>query len=233
MAVKLGKTRNSSDHIRGFVHHDDSSSTKTRLDITQVIKIHQNSFAGFLWQNRHRGTTWDDSQQVIPATTDTTTVTIDQFFEWNAHFFLHCTGLVHVTRNRKQLGSVVVLASQRSKPFTTTAKDRRTTSNCFHVGHGGRAAVQTNVCGEGRLKTWLTRVALKTLDQRGLLTADVCSGPTMNVHIEWPAALACIRADQTGSIGLIDGNLEFLRLLHELTANVNVGSVSTHTEASQ
>ena len=82
-------------------------------------------------------------------------------------------------------------------------EDGRVVLGDVSVGGGGggelvKSAVQVR-----------TRLALETLDQTSLLTADVSPAAAVKVHIEIDACAACVLTDHAGVVGLLDGCLQY------------------------
>lgn len=215
-----------------LVEHNDSSGTETTLVVPQIVEVHQNLVADALGQDGGRGTTRDDSLEVVPAALDTTAVALNELLEGDRHLLLNRAGLVHVAADAVQLGAGVTLSSKRVEPLGASAHDGGSNSNGLNVGNSGRASVKTNAGRERGLHTGLTGLALQTLNERGLLTAYVGAHTTVNVHIEVVARSARVLADKAGLVGLVDGLLEDNRLLVELTTDVDVGSSGVHGPAN-
>ena len=94
------------DDVGALVHDDNCAGTKTGLCVFQGIIVHpegdevkdrdrvdvkylQDFLALLDGQNRNGAASWDDPQQVVPASTDTTTVFLDKILQRNAHLLLY------------------------------------------------------------------------------------------------------------------------------------------------
>jgi hypothetical protein len=51
-----------------------------------LLKDIQDSLAEMFWKDRDGGTSRDDSKEIIPSASYTTTVSLNQIFEWDGHF---------------------------------------------------------------------------------------------------------------------------------------------------
>lgn len=109
MLVEFAEAGDRSDNVGALVHDDDGRRAQTRLDVSQGVEIHQYRVAGAFGENRDRGTTRNDGQQIVPATTDTATMSLDEIAKRDTHLLLNRTWIVDVSRNAKQLGARVVL----------------------------------------------------------------------------------------------------------------------------
>ncbi len=230
--VEVRETSNSLDNVSALVHDNDGSSTETRLDLTEGIKVHEHSVADVLGEGVDRGATWNNGEEVVPAATNTTTVTLDQFFEGDGHLFLHGARVVDVAGDAEELGAGIVLAAKGGEPRSTTAKNGGGHSDGLDVGDGGGAAVETNVGRERRLQTGLAGLAFQGLDQAGLLTANVSAATAADIDIKVVAGTARVLANEALLIGLSDGAIKAVGLVPELSTNVDVSSLGTHGETS-
>ncbi|CAL9131974.1 unnamed protein product [Musa acuminata var. zebrina] len=86
-------------NICGLVHHDHGCRTQSRLNSFESIIIHQDIITNVLGKERNRGTSWDDCQKVVPTSSNTTTMPLEQFLQWDAHLLLHRARFIHMTRN--------------------------------------------------------------------------------------------------------------------------------------
>jgi hypothetical protein len=64
--------------------------------------------------------------------------------------------------------------------------------------YSGRATEDTDVGGERRLQPGLTGLALNTLNERRLLTADIGTSASVNVDIKIESGAAGVLADEAG-----------------------------------
>ena len=76
-------------------------------------------------------------------------------------------------------------------------------------------------------------LALKALEQAGLLAADVGAGAPVDMNVEGVARTAGIGADQPGLAGLLHRRLQNLGLAEEFAANVDVGGDRAHADAGR
>ena len=232
VAVEVGKAGDGADDVGGLVHDNDGGGTETRLGVLEGIKIHQLFVANLLWQDWRRRTTWNDSLQVVPSATDTTTVLVDKLTEWDRHLLFNGTWVVDVPGDTEELGTGVALAAEASEPVTTSSADGWCDSNGLDVGDGRWASEKTDGCWERWLKTWLSWLALEGLDQGSLLSADVSTHSTVDVNIEVVAGATGILADETVLVRLLDSALQNSRLVVELATNVDVCSCAVHGTSS-
>jgi hypothetical protein len=175
-----------------------------------------------LGQDRDRAASWHDTEQIVPASPHAATVLLDKLLERDAHLLLDDARVVHVTRDAKQLGTLVPFPSERRKPAGSTSTDGGSDSHSLHVGDRGRATEKADVGGERRLETGFALLALERLDERCLLAADVCSSSAMKVDVKVVAGPASILADETSFVRFVDGGLDVGSFLVELSTDVNV-----------
>jgi len=83
VAVEVTETADGSDNIGALVHDDNSGRSETRLAVLKGIKVHQLVIADRLGKNGSGRTTGDDSQKVVPSTSNTTTVLVNQLTHRN------------------------------------------------------------------------------------------------------------------------------------------------------
>lgn len=118
--VEVNEPTDAFDHVLLLVHHNHGSSSETGLVFNEGVEIHENVVADVLGQHGDGGSTRDDTVQVVPTTLDTTAVFVDEFSQWDRHFFFNNAGLVHVTRDTEEFGSSVSLTTESAKPIFTT-----------------------------------------------------------------------------------------------------------------
>ena len=75
--------------------------------------------------------------KVVPSTTNTTSMHLNQILERDTHFFFNNNGVVDMTTDGKQLDTVVVLTTKRREPVTTTTKNGRRDRDGLTVGDLG------------------------------------------------------------------------------------------------
>lgn len=153
---------------------------------------------------------------------------LNKILERDAHLLLHDTRVVDVTADAEQLGALVAFAPEAREPRGTASADGGGDSDRLDVSDGRRASEQSNVSGEGRLETRLALLALQTLNQRRLLSADVRPSPTMEVHVEAVPRTTGVFSNEPSLVGLVDGLLDMRRLLEELTTDVDVRGARVH-----
>ena len=100
-------------------------------------------------------------------------MSLNQFSQRYAHFLLDCDWVVDVSANTEELGARVFVAAEAVKPAGASAHDSGADCHSFDVRNRGWAPVQTSVGWEGRLQAGASWLALKALDQAGLLATDV------------------------------------------------------------
>jgi hypothetical protein len=135
VAVEVAETADSSDNIGALIHNDNSSSAESRLAVLEGIEVHQLVITDVLGENRSRRTTGDDSQKVIPSTSNTTTVLVNQLTQRDGHLLLNSAGVVDMARDTEQLGTLVSLTAEASKPASSSSADSRGNSNSLDVGN--------------------------------------------------------------------------------------------------
>lgn len=175
-----------------------------------------------LGQDRHRRTSRNDTEEVVPSASHAATVLLYEFLQGNRHLLLHDARLVDVSTDAEQLCALVALSAEASEPSGATTNDGRCDGDRLNVGNGGRATEQSDIGGERWLEPRLALLALDRLNQRGLFSANVRSGSAVKVHIEVVAGSACVLADVAGLVRFVDGLLNVIRLHVELATDVDV-----------
>jgi len=135
VAVEVAETADSSDNIGALIHDDNSSRSETRLAILKGIEIHKLVITDVLRENGSGRTTGDDSQKVVPSTSNTTTVLLNQLTHGNGHLLLNCAGVVNMARDTEELGTLVALTTETSEPASSSSADSRGNSNSLDVGN--------------------------------------------------------------------------------------------------
>lgn len=228
MAVELAETSDRTHDISALIHNDDGRGTETRLAILERIKVHKLVLADALGQDGSRRSSGDDGEKVIPTTSDTTTVLLNQVSKRDGHLLLNGGGVVDVARDTEELRALVPLTTETSEPVTTTTTNCRGNRHRLDVGDGRGAAEKTDGGREGRLEAGLALLAFEGLDERGLLTADVGTATTVNVDVEIVARTAGVLSDEAVGIRFVDGLLENGSFVNELSANIDVRSGGVH-----
>lgn len=224
VVVELAETGDGADDVGGLIHDDDGRGTKTGLRVLEGVEVHELLVTDVLGKDGSGGATGNDGLEVVPAADDTTAVLVNKLAERDGHLLLDGCGVVDVARDTEELGASVTLATERVEPVGATADNRGCDSDSLNVGDGGRATEDTNGSREWRLQAGLAGLALERLNERSLLTADVCAHTTVDVDIEVVAGAASVLADKTGLVSLLDGALEDSGLVVELTTDVDVCS---------
>jgi hypothetical protein len=231
VAVEVAETADGSDNIGALVHDDNSGRSETRLAVLEGIKVHQLVIADRLGENGSGRTTRDDSQKVVPSTSNTTTVLVNQLTHRNRHLLLNGTGVVDVTGDTEKLCALVTLTAKTSKPASSSAADSGGNGHSLDIGDSRRASEKTDSGRERRLKTRLSGLSLERLNKRSLLTTDVGTGTSVQVNIEIVTGFTGVLSDQAGGVSLVDGSLKNSSLLDEFTTDVDVGSGRVHGSA--
>ena len=231
--VEVRQTRNRLDHVGALVHDDDGGGAETGLDVLERVEVHQHRVTDGLGQHGDGGAAGDDAQEVVPAAADAAAVLLDEVLERDGHLLLDDDRVVDVARDGEELGAGVVLAAETSEPGAATAEDGRGHGDGLDVGDRGGAPVEAHVCRERGLQTGLALLALERLDHGSLLTADVRTGTAADVDVEVVAGARGVLADEALGVGLLDGAVEAVGLVPELTTDVDVRGLSAHGEASE
>ena len=147
---------------------------------------------------------------------------VDELLERDGHLLFDCAGVVDVARDAEKLSSRVAFAAERVEPLSSTANDGRGDSDRLDVRDRAGAAEETNSSRERRLQARLTRLALQGLNERCLLSANVCTHTAVEEHIEVIAGAAGILAEETFLVRFLNSTLKDSGLVVEFTANVDV-----------
>merc|ERR1719285_596846 len=230
--VEHCKPCNCLNHICLFVHHNDSCCAKTSLLGHQVIKVHQNFITPPLRNEGSGAATRDNTEEVVPASNDTTAVSLYELLQGDAHLLLYGAGVIHVARDVEKLGARVTSAAHTSEPITTPPADGRSNSNSFNIGYSGRAAKNSNISWEWRLQAGLSLLPLEALNQGSLLSTDVGASSTVHKQVKVIAGAAGVGPKEAGIIGFLDGLLQVGGLIVELSSDVDVASSGAHGSTS-
>lgn len=122
----------------------------------------------------------------------------------------------------EEFGPRIAGAAKTGEPSATTTKNGGHHGDGFNVGDSGGAAKDTGIGWERGFEARLTRLALKALNQGGLLTTDVGAGTTVNIDVHVPARLGRVLAEQAGGVALGNSLLENVALVVKLTSNVDI-----------
>merc|ERR1711976_1081049 len=99
----------------------------------QVIKVHHHICTNINWNNGCRGTSWNNTQKVVPSTNDSSSMTLNEFLQWDGHSLFYCAWVVYMARNIEQLCTSVSCASEPSKPVPTSPTNGWSHCNCFYI----------------------------------------------------------------------------------------------------
>ena len=151
----------------------------------------------YLVQSTSGRSSRNDSLQIIPSSTHTASMLLQQVLQGNTHLLLHHTGVVHMAADGEQFHSVVVLAAQAVEPLGTTTENARGHRHSFAVGDGGGTAVETGSSGEWRLQTRFALLALQGFQLGTLFSAHVGSSSAVDEDIKVVARSTSIATDET------------------------------------
>src|SRR6185295_15664994 len=98
-------------------------------------------------------------------------------------------------------------------------EDGRNRRQGLDVVHHRRAAEEPHHRGEGRLEPGPALLPLEGLEHPGLLAADVRARAADDVAVEREVTAQHLLAEDAGTVRLVDGVLEPLRLELELSAD--------------
>merc|ERR1719273_2260087 len=230
--VEHCKPCNCLDYNCQLDHHDDSCCAKTSLLGHQVIKVHQNLVTNRFGDEGSGAATRDNTEEVVPASNDTATVSLYQLLQGDAHLLLHGAGVVHVARDVEKLGAGVTSAAHASKPITTPPADGRSNSNSFNIGDSGGAAKNSNISREWGLQAGLSLLPLKAFNQGSLLSTNVGASSTVHKQVKVIARAAGVGPKEASIIGFLDGLLQVGGLIVELSSDVDVASPGAHGSTS-
>jgi hypothetical protein len=231
VVVELCKAGDGADNIGRLVHDDDGGGTETRLRVLESVKVHELVVADVLGKDGSRGTSGNDGLEVVPTADNTTAVLVNELTERDGHLLLDGTGVVDVTGDGKELGTLVALTAEACEPVTSTTTDGGCDGDGLDVGDGRRASEQTNGGRERRLQTGLSGLTLERFDKRSLLTTDIGAHASVDVDIEIVAGTAGVLANETSLVCLLDGALENCSLVVELSTDVDVSGGGVHGTA--
>ena len=96
MLVEFAQPENGFYHIGLLVHHDNCCSTQATLELSQGVEVHQDIITEVLGQKSDGGTSRDDGFEVVPASNNSSAVSIDKLSQRNGHFLLNSARIVDV-----------------------------------------------------------------------------------------------------------------------------------------
>jgi len=193
----------------------------------------QSLLTDFSWNNRDGTTTRDDTLHVLPSTSNTTTVLLQQLLQRNRHFLLNDAWVVDVSGDTEDLCSRVSLTTETSEPRSSTTSDSWGNSDGLNVGDGRWASEQSDIGRERGLQSWFTLLTLNRLDQGSFLSTNVSTGTSVKVDVKCVSGTASVFADESSFVSLVDGLLKVGCFLVEFSSDVNVGCGSAFTLAQQ
>ena len=137
-----------------------------------------------------------------------------------------------MARDAEQLGAGVVLAAETREPRAAATQDRAGYRDRFDVVDGRGAAIEAHIGREWRLQPRHALLALKALDERRLLAADIGAGAVVDVDVEG-VVVDVRRTDEARLVGFVHRALEGELLRHVLAADVDVAGMRPHGEGGQ
>src|SRR5262249_47008076 len=228
--VEIRDAGHGGDDVGRLVHHDHGRGAERRLELAAAVEIHQQLIGLMRRDHWHRGAAGNDREQIVPAAAHAAGMFVQQLAQRNAHRLLNVAGLLDVAGDAEQLGAGVVRPADAGEPGGAAPQDVRHDRDRLDIVDRGRTAVEADIGRERWLEPRLAFLALETLEQRGLLAADVGAGTVVHDEIE-REAVDVVLADQLGGVGLGDRRFEALALADELAAHVDVAVVGAHREA--
>merc|ERR1719192_670851 len=81
----------------------------------------------------------NDTQEIVPASNNVTSVDLDEVLQRDAHLLLHGAGVVHVAADVEELGAAVPGTTEAGEPFGSSSADSGRHCHGLHVGDGGGA----------------------------------------------------------------------------------------------
>ena len=141
------------------------------------------------------------------------------------------TWLVHVARDRVQLGPIALGRADRFEPVRAAFEDVRDAAERLDVVHNRRFAKGALDGRERRLDAGPAALAFEALDEAGLLAADVGSRAAVNPDVQVVARAVDVLAQVAGGAGLLDRRLEDPVGPDILETKVDVGGARPGGEA--
>ena len=170
----------------------------------------------------------DNTQKIVPSSTNTPTMLLDQVLEGNAHLLFNNTGVVDVTTDTEKLGSLIPFTPKSGEPTRTSSANRGCDSNGLNVGDSGGTTEETNVCGEGGFQPGFALFALDGFNQGCFFTADIGAGTAVDVNVKVVSGATGVFSNETGLVRLVDGLLKVRGFLEEFTTDIDVRSARVH-----
>ena len=148
---------------------------------------------------------------------------IDQLPQRHRHLFLNNTRVIDVTGNAEEFRSGISFPTERIEPSRSSSNNRRGDGDGLNIRDGSRTTEESNVGGEGRLKSGLSLLSFERFDQGRLFSADVRSRSSMEIDVEVVARSTGVLSDQSRLVRFGNRLLDVIRFLKEFSSNVNVG----------
>ena len=139
----------------------------------------------------------------------------------------------------KNLAAVIILPSHRGKPCRAAPHNLRHNSQRLHIIHQRGTSIESHLGWIGRLETRLPFAPFKTLQQRTLFAANICTRAIMNEKINGKSRLCRIVSQQTIFISFPDGFFNNRPLVSKLPSDIDIshprpnGSTGNHRSLQQ
>jgi hypothetical protein len=85
--------------------------------VFQRIVIHQDLFADFPSDDGYGTSTGDDPLELVPSSSNASTVSFEHLLEGHGHFFFKHGGSVDVSRDTVEFSTVITLSTETGEPF--------------------------------------------------------------------------------------------------------------------
>ena len=144
---------------------------------------------------------------------------VDDVAHGHAQLDLVVAGLLHVARDRDDLGAGRLAHAQALEPLGAVLDDQRRVAQRLDVVDQRRPLVEALVGGERRLQARVAALALERVEQRGLLAADVGALAAVDHEVEGVLGAEDALAEVALGVGLLDGRLEDVGLVRVLAAD--------------
>src|SRR6516165_9221010 len=152
----------------------------------------------------------------------------DQLAQRYAHGFFYIARRIYMAGQAEDLGAGISRPANPGKPGCPASQDLRNHRDRFNIVDRAGAPVEPDLGREGGFQARLTFASFETFEKAGLLAADVCTCPAVQVEIKAIAGAAGVLPDQPRGIGLVDRRLQTLGLVIELAPYVNVAIMHPH-----
>ena len=94
-----------------------------------------------LFEHLYGGAAGDDGLEVIPAADHTTTVSIDQLFERDAHLFFNSDRIVDMSTDAEEFGARVILTAEAIEPTGSAPHNCGANRDSLDVRHRRRTPI--------------------------------------------------------------------------------------------